>query len=190
MDRTKQEQMRIAESRAAAEATISKHSADQDQILEIVDYLCALLADASLYYAKAPDTNHRDLNQRVFERLYVDDDEVTGSDVTEPFRRLLSDSLELDLARDRKLVQTRVVRTSDLQNRQGPGDLVREVSSEEPAKSAQIATDGVLGQFLALERPRGRFPWERKNLGPFKDRGSNDYFLVAGAGFEPTTSGL
>ncbi|QHC69893.1 zinc ribbon domain-containing protein [Rathayibacter sp. VKM Ac-2801] len=116
MDRLKREQMRIAESRAAAEATISKHSADQDLIFEKLDYLCALLADAIRCYANAPDTNRRDLNQSVFDRVYVDDDEVTGSDVTGPFRRLLSDPLELDLARDRKRVQTPVVRTNDLRN--------------------------------------------------------------------------
>ncbi|MFJ4220711.1 recombinase family protein [Curtobacterium luteum] len=190
MDRMKQEQMRIAESRAAAEATISKHSADQDLILEKLDYLFALLADASRYYANAPDTNRRDLNHSVFDRLYIDDDEVTGSDVTEPFRRLLSDSLELDLARDRKRMQTPVVRTNDLRNRQRSYDLPTEVGTGTTEKFVQTATDGVLVQYLALERPRGRFPWERKNLGPLKDRGSNDYFLVAGAGFEPTTSGL
>jgi hypothetical protein len=41
-----------------------------------------------------------------------------------------------------------------------------------------------------LERPRGRLPWEQKNLHPRKDTGSNVDILVAGTGFEPVTSGL
>jgi len=42
------------------------------------------------------------------------DDEIIGTDLTEPAQRLLSESLQLDLARERKTVLIQPVRTKDL----------------------------------------------------------------------------
>jgi hypothetical protein len=187
LDRMKQEQLRIGASRAEAEAVISKHSANEELVIEKLDHLCTLLADAGRYYANAPDTNRRDLNQSVFDRLYIDDEDLIGSDVAEPYRRVLSDSLALDLARDRKRVQTTIVRTADAESRQNEHDGIRRPRVEMPANGAQDGHSTSLGRFLRVERPSGIFPWEQKNLGPFKDRGSNDFLVVGLTGFEPAT---
>ena len=115
---------------------------------------------------------------------------VVGSNLTEPAQRLLSESLALDLARERKMVLSSDVRTSDLENRSGVAPILDRGRGEPALDVAQEPSNARLSAFLAIERPRGDFPWERKNPGPFKVRGSNDHFLVAGAGFEPTTSGV
>ena len=65
-----------------------------------------------------------------------------------------------------------------------------DASRDLPRRDRRHTTIAPLNRYLRRERPRGHLAWERKNPGPFKDRGSNNYFLVAGAGFEPATSGL
>ncbi|PZE75444.1 hypothetical protein DEI82_08360 [Curtobacterium sp. MCBD17_019] len=190
LERMKEEQARIAAAKGGAEAIIEKHASDQSLVLEKLEHLSTLLADAQRYYTNASEIDRRDLNQSVFDRLYIQDDEVVGSDIADPYRRLLSESLELDLARDRKRVLSGNVRTKDLQKGQGWTPIPTEVDPTTGQTTVRNASVARLSDFLTVERPSGHFPWERKNLGPVKDRGSNDYFLVAGAGFEPTTSGL
>lgn len=58
----------------------------------------------------------REHNQGIFERIYVFDDEIVGSNLTEPVQRLLAESLALDLARERKKVLSADVGTNHLQN--------------------------------------------------------------------------
>jgi site-specific DNA recombinase len=190
----KQEQTRIAAARATAEAQLTRTIASRDLIIEKLTYLCTLLADAQGYYLNATPTLRRDLNLSMFERLYIEDDEVVGSDLTLPYSRLLSDSLATDLASERKRVQTPSGRTGQLRliplssevgargHESASGDLV--------SRARRPAPQGRLGASLTVERPRGGLPWERKNPGPMKVRGSTELILVAGAGFEPTTSGL
>ena len=190
LDHLKQEQARIGAERATAEALIARNTTDRDTVLAKLDYLCALLANPVRYYENAPDVMRRELNQGIFERIYVFDDEIVGSNLTEPVQRLLAESLALDLARERKKVLSADVRTNDLQNPAGVAPILDRGRAEPAPDVAQNPPGARLGAFLAIERPRGHFPWERKNLGPIKVRGSNDHFLVAGTGFEPATSGL
>jgi hypothetical protein len=190
LEHLKQEQVRIGTARATAEALIDRNTADRDTVLEKLDYLCTLLATPARYYENAPDVMRRELNQGIFERIYVFDDEIIGSDLTEPAQRFLSESLALDLARERKKVLTPGVRTNDLETPTGVTPTLDRGGRGRASDAAQEPSATRLSAFLALERPRGEFPWERKNPGPFKVRGSNDHFLVAGTGFEPATSGL
>lgn len=190
LDQLKQEQSRIGAARAAAEALIERNTTDRDTVLERLDYLCNLLASPARYYENAPTATRRELNQGIFERIYVFDDEIVGSNLTEPVQRLLSEDLKLHLARERKRVLRSDVRTNDLEDPSGVAPILDRGRTESAPDIAQEPANARLSTFLAVERPKGDFPWERKNPGPFKVRGSNDHFFVAGAGFEPTTSGL
>jgi hypothetical protein len=156
----------------------TKHSTHRDQVIEKLNYRCTLLADAQRYYVNAPKSSRRDLNQSVFDRIYVRDDDVAGTDATEPYRRLLCESLELDLMRERKRAQTLLVRTKDLEKQQGWETEPTEVGPDRPLDEEQNARDARLSEFLTLERLRERLPWERKNLGPVKVRGSDVLSLV------------
>jgi site-specific DNA recombinase len=194
VDQLKEEQARIAAARATAQSEIERHATSRELVVEKLNYLCTLLANAQAYYLNAPDQERRQLNQSMFDYVYIHDDDVVGTDLTEPYARLLSDSLESDLASERKRVQTTHVRTGALHlvalsapgasrgDDSGLRDLVSRALRSTPQDRVRA--------FLKVERPRGGLPWEKKNPGPIKVRGSNEYFLVAGAGFEPTTSGL
>ncbi len=190
LDHLKREQTRISAERAEAEALITRNTTDRRTVMDKLDYLCDLLASPMRYYENAPAAMRRELNQSMFERIYVFDDEIIGANLTEPAQRLLSESLQLDLARERKRVQRSLVRTSDLAR---PSEVAISLDRGDKGIDENIArkpSPAGLGTFLAVERRRGQFPSERENPGPFKVRGSHNHFLVAGTGFEPATSGL
>ncbi len=173
---------------------MSRASVGEDQITKALDYCCSLLADAQQHYLQANEQQRRELNQSTFEHVYISDDEVVGSDLKPVFQRLLSDSLSTELASERSGEKTRNVRTSDLyvvpdvDETAHRGELA--LSADLPSRARRTSPWERLGANLRLERPWGALPWERKNPGPVKDRGSNVSTLVAGTGFEPVTSGL
>lgn len=80
----KQEQAKIAAATAQAEAMMTRNATNEDLVISKLSELCALLRDAGRYYTEAPDQLRRDLNQGMFEHLYISDDELVGSDFTEP----------------------------------------------------------------------------------------------------------
>lgn len=135
---------------------VSSRSRDLNASL---DYCLELLASAHATYRAAQANVRRDLNHAVFERLYIDDDEVVASDLTPAFQRLLSDSLPTDLATERKSHQTRQVRTSDLW-------IVPEVADVSPRGQLPAHVDppprhvresklGHTRPMSGIERPRG-----------------------------------
>ncbi|HWU31247.1 MAG TPA: recombinase family protein, partial [Marmoricola sp.] len=155
LDHLKREQARISAARADAEFLITRSATDRDLVLEKLDYLCALLASPMRYYENAPDAMRRELNQSIFDRVYVFDDEIVGADLTEPAQRLLSESLQLDLVRERKTVQTEPVRTKVL-GRAPEVTLSRDRGTGTKGDIvAQDGSDGRLSAYLAIERPRG-----------------------------------
>jgi hypothetical protein len=122
------------------------------------------------------------------------DDEIVASDLQPAFQRLLSDTLETDLEAERKTNGTARISTSDLSltpemahaRTRSDGHADRDL----PTRARRTGPGARVGHVLALERPRGRLPWERNNHGPRKGRGWDPSILVAGTGFEPVTSGL
>ncbi|WP_442854216.1 recombinase family protein [Aeromicrobium sp. Root344] len=190
----KKEQVRIAARRAAIQTEVAKFDLDEGLITSALERCLDLLTNAQSHYNQTDDLGRRDLNQATFSRIYVHDDEIVASDLEPAFRRLMSDSLESDLASERKTTQKRLVRTNDLYVVPEVGDSVhrgRDTSTDDlPAKSQRTAPQDRFGAFLNVERPRGHLLWEKKEPRPSKDRGSNELLLVAGTGFEPVTSGL
>ena len=190
----KAEQLRIAGIRAKAQADLEKHDASESHLRRQVENCLDLLSNAHAQYVASDDVGRKELNQSVFAHLYIDDDEIVASDLQPAFQRLLSDTLTDDLKTDRKREQTTQIPTKNLWlvpgvsesdtrgEAKGPQDL--------PAKARRTAPAARLGAYLAQERPRGRLPWEKTNRGPVEDRGWDLSLLVAGAGFEPATSGL
>jgi site-specific DNA recombinase len=182
LDHLKQEQARIAAARASAQAELERTLADRDLLVQKLDYLCTVLADAQRYYVGATPVLRRQLNQSLFERLYVYDDEVIGSDLAAPYQRLLAATLTRDLATERKRIQTGRVRTTPLHlvpdtGQNGPQD-TQTPQGMLVSRPRRYAPQPRLGAFLTVERPNGGLPWETKNPGPIKVRGSNENFLV------------
>ncbi len=182
----KEEQHRIAGEMASAEALIAEHEADLGSINDRLDALLDILDDAQATYRQAPGVVRRQLNQAVFQRLYLDDDTVVGADLSQPYLRLLSPELPDQLLQEEREALARTPSRGDTTPLTTEAtDGVAEPNRKRPEKR-HLSTGGQ----LLCERPSGALSWDEKNLGPYEDRGSNLTFLVAGAGFEPATSGL
>ena len=188
------EQVRIAAERAAAEQIVDSHQHDEKHLTNRLEYCLSLLSSAHAHYQQADDNARRELNQAVFEHLYVHDDEIVGSDLTPAFQRLMSDQLDENLARERKREETAHIPTSDLWTATEVTDALnrgrKHIPHDLPSKARRTAPEDRSGGILTIERPRGHLPWEKTNHGPRKDRGLDQSTLVAGTGFEPATSGL
>jgi site-specific DNA recombinase len=96
------EQARIATQRAMHEQTLNRQEVTETSLRDKLDKICQLLTAAHQHYLQLDDISRRDLNQAVFRRIYIHDDEVVGADLKPAFQRLLSDSLPHDLAGERK----------------------------------------------------------------------------------------
>ncbi len=182
MEHLRREQTRIAAARAAAETFISRAIVSEERLLDQLDQCCRLLSRAQQHYLAAEPTVRRDLNQGVFTHLYIDDDDMVGSDLTPPFQKLMSDSLSEDLVSERKRHQSTHVRTSDLYvvpevgaaADRGADDAVRDL----PGRAHRTPPGAQERTFPRRERHRGALPWEAKNPGPVKVQGSKDLPLV------------
>jgi hypothetical protein len=96
------------------------------------------------------------------------------------YRRLLADDLVAEIAAEEAREQDERSRTNDL--------WITTVEDQEQRTEPTNVT--YISDYVRRERPHGRMRWEMKNPGPSEGRGSNPCLLVAGAGFEPATSGL
>jgi len=187
LDQLKREQGRIAFERASLENRLNQATIEEARLFEALDRICELLTSGHALYLQSDGQGRRDLNQAVFERILICDDEVTSSDLTLPFDRVLSATLAEDLDAERQAGMTAThsstghlrllpdLPTESVDNRGGViGQARRRASRTSP--SAVIAASQEAGQ--------------TKNPGPSQVRGSNEILLVAGTGFEPVTSGL
>ncbi len=159
LDLLKSEQSRIATELAAAQSVVAEHEEDISSINDKLDHLLAIVDDAHATYQKAPASARRQLNQAIFERLYIDDGTVVGSDLTEPYLRLLSP--DLSNALEAEAVGDKVAAIA----------LLRDAAVEEARPPSEHSS-------LRCERPYGSLAWESENLGPCEVRGSNLNLLV------------
>lgn len=158
----KKEQARIAAQRARIEGELNKLDLNEQMITRTLDNCLRLLASAQQHYQQSTDVGRRELNQAVFEHLYIHDDEIIASDLEPAFRRLMSDSLASDLERERKTDQTTLVRTKDLWLTPEVGDTPdrgEEIPCQDlPARARRTPPEARQRAFLGLERPRGALP--------------------------------
>jgi site-specific DNA recombinase len=91
----KQEQQRHNREAAAAETIIQRHLASLSAIEDGLDDLLRLLQDPVAFYEAAADNIKRMLVQEAFERIWVVDERVVGTDLTRPFAELLAVEAQL-----------------------------------------------------------------------------------------------
>jgi Helix-turn-helix domain of resolvase len=176
------EQRRLAVRRGAIEAESSKHKFDEGVITRSLELCLELLTSGQKHYEQADKLARRELNQAMFEHLYVDDDEIVASDMNEAFRRLISEDLAVELESERKTHQKRQTRTSGLYALPGVDENAHrggeQGSWDLPPRARRTRPEDRIRPFLTLERPRGHLSWEKKEPRPSEDRGSNDLLLV------------
>jgi hypothetical protein len=167
----KKEQARIAVERATAEAALAESQASREQVTYNLHQALALLDNAYSQYVNASGTVRRQMNQAIFTRLWLIEDEIVGADFTPTYRRLLADDLAAAIAGEEAREQNERSRTYDL-------SIITVKDQDERAEATKVT---YLSEYLRRERPRGRMRWETQNLGPSQDRGSTPCILVAGA---------
>ncbi|MFE5191817.1 recombinase family protein [Streptomyces sp. NPDC056628] len=93
LDLLKSEQERITRELAAAQEIIDRYSTEMDSVLSVVEGALLLCSNAYRLYFSAPPTVRRQLNQAVFARFLILDDQVQGADLTSGFAQLLASDL-------------------------------------------------------------------------------------------------
>ncbi len=165
LDLLKEEQKRIAAEMGRALDTVSGQQLDQADLETRLRHAVDLLRNAHGYYASSPPVLRRQANQALFERFWLADDRVVAADLTDAYRQLLMEDLAETLDAERE--------------------------AEQPLTDAVTATLVRRAERTRYERPSGALAFEtKKNPRPSQVAGSTPCFLVAGAGFEPATSGL
>ncbi|MBX7268830.1 recombinase family protein [Micromonospora sp. Llam7] len=176
LDLLKSEQERIARELAGTQQIIERCSTEIDAVLRVIEEALLLCANAHRLYLSATPDVRRQLNQAVFVRFWIIDDQVHGADLTETFAQLLAPDLTEQLAEiDDTNQNTQQARRGRQPRRH-------------PAQSANLA---VVRPSDAIQRPNGPLPADMQNPGHVdRGRGSNIHTLVEPRGLEPLTPTL
>lgn len=172
LEHLKSEQERITRELAQAQQIIDQCSTEIEAVMKVVEEALLLCVNAHRLYLSAPPDVRRQLNQAVFARFWIIDDQVQGADLTQGLAHLLAPDL---------------ARLSEAKNGEDTKIETRSRSGKGRARStgAQRANVELVRPMDAIERPNGPLPADTTNPGPNRDRGSNMTVLVSEGGLEP-----
>ncbi len=176
------EQDKTRDEITAAEKIIAKLTVTLESIRQSLNEALSIMVDPYRLFTEAPDAIRLMLTQAVFEKLWVMDHEVVGSELTDTYHELLT--MEARLTLDE---QARAEHEADGLNLAPAARTYyqrRTGSSEELNDEDELAD---LVRRLWIERPRGALSLDSMNPAPPEaKRGSDVHHLVGVAGFEPT----
>lgn len=190
VEHLRDEQTRLVAARALCERRLAQIEIARDQLEASLDRCCQLLLRPQQQYLASDDQGRRELNQAVFRRIFIVDDEVVGVDLTPAFHHLMDPNLGDRLRREAAQAVTAHSRRANLH-------LVTNRTPDEGSnyvhESGVIAGDRPSvrrNAFCSLrrERPNGSLPWEQEKTLDAEAQGSNMTLLVGVTGFEPATS--
>ena len=180
----KAEQDRTNNEITAAEKTIAKLTVTLEAIERSLDHALSVLVEPHKLFTEAPDALKLMLVQAVFEKLWVLDHDVVGSELTDTYHELLTAEARLSLTSQEHAAEAAA---DELTVTSGPRTYYRQRTGlKDDTTDAEI---GDLARRLWVERPHGSLPVDSQNPAPpAVERGSDVQHLVGVAGFEPTTS--
>jgi site-specific DNA recombinase len=180
----KTEQDRVNGEIASAEKTIAKLTVTLDSIERSLDQALSVLRDPYKLFTEAPDGLRLMLVQAVFDKLWVMDTEVVGSELTATYQELLTVEARLTLDAQEQAVQSAADALSlDIE----APTYYRHRTVLNGGDSDEDGLSALAGR-LWVERPNGALPLDSKNpASPAVMRGSNIEHLVGLTGFEPAT---
>lgn len=106
LDQLREEQDRIAAALGSAEREMKARCLSRDQLKASLDRALDLLDCAPEQYRRAVGNERRWMNQSVFQRLYISDDEIVDARLTDLFERLLAADLRNQLEEETTSVST------------------------------------------------------------------------------------
>ncbi|MFD7445716.1 recombinase zinc beta ribbon domain-containing protein [Streptomyces sp. NPDC059909] len=145
LEHLKSEQERITRELAQAQQIIDQCSTEIEAVMKVVEEALLLCANAHRLYLSAPPDVRRQLNQAVFARLWIMDDQVQGADLTEGFAHLLAP----DLAR---LTEAKDGEDTKIETPSRPG----KGRARSTGATRQSGTGAAQGRHTAAPRPTSR----------------------------------
>jgi hypothetical protein len=97
LDEFKPEQDKTHNEITAAEKVIAKLTVTLDSISQSLDDALSILTDPYRFFTEAPDALKLMLTQAVFDKLWIMDHDVVGSDLTDAYHELLTMEARLTL---------------------------------------------------------------------------------------------
>ncbi len=182
LDEFKAEQDQTNSEITAAEKIITKWTVTAESIKTSLDEALSIMVDPYRLFTEAPDAMRLLLTQAVFEKLWVMDTEVVGSELTDAYHELLTAEAQLALSD-----QAAEITAGELSLAPAARTYYRRrTDSSDVLEDDELAA---LADRLWIERPRGALPLDSKNpVPPEVRRGSNSNHLVGATGCEPETS--
>ena len=101
----RKEQDRLRTSQVAAERQLRHLQTSRDKLHTALDQCLSVLHDGQQQYLAATDNSRRDLNQAVFDKIYLDDDEIPNSHHKAVYHYLLDSNLPAVLEDETKRQQ-------------------------------------------------------------------------------------
>ena len=185
LDLLKSEQERVTRELAGAQQVIDRCTTEIDAVLKVVEETLLLCADAHRLYLSATPDVRRQLNQAVFTRFWIVDDQVHGADLTETFAHLLMPGHTEDEDQNTTIEPENQLAADT----NGPKPRRARPDRRSAPEAHPSATNPARPRDV-IQRPHGPLPNETTNPGPVRDRGSNLHTLVELRGLEPLTPTL
>ncbi len=101
----RKEQDRLRTSQVAADRQLRHLQTSRDKLHTALDQCLSVLHNGQQQYLAATDNSRRDLNQAVFDKIYLDDDEITNSQHKAVYHYLLDSNLPAVLENEAKRQQ-------------------------------------------------------------------------------------
>lgn len=162
-----EESERIQRELAAALKIIESLETPHDEALRNLDRALDLLHDLQSAYIAATDSQRRLFNQAIFDRIWIDREDVSGSSLAEPFEDLLDEALV-------------------------SGEWSERTKQAEPTLQAAEALEGIFAELSLVGATDGRTDPESARIpAEVSFRGdSHVETMVPEEGLEPPTRGL
>ena len=185
LEEFKADQDRIRREVVTAEGIIERLGIEVVAITGALDEALGLLEDPGALYDQTPDGPKTHLVQTVFEKIWILDSEVAGSELTEPFAELLTLEARIALVESESDApnEAHTATQTDEQRPEDSATYFRSAGST-PASLRALEADW---ERLQVERPIGFLPVDSKNPRPRRVAGSGVSYLVGLTGFEPAT---
>jgi site-specific DNA recombinase len=182
----KLEQDKTRDEITAAEKIIAKLTVTLDAIERSLNDALSIVADPYRLFTEAPDPIKLMLTQAIFDKLWVMDHDVVGSELTDAYYELLTMKARLTL--DEQATAEPAADNLSLAPAARTYYRRRTDRSEELTGQDQDEALAELAGRLWIERPQGVLPLDSRNPAPHMvRRGSDVNHLVGTTGFEPAT---
>ena len=170
----KAEQEVIRQGMKAAEEIIAQWSVEVDGIIQSLDEALQLLQDPQALYDALPEKLKLAFVQTLFEKIWIMDKQVVGSNLTGAFAELMTLEAQLVLEEQRRGKTTH----NTSAEADGADTYHRTRTTFQESDMAVSLWSG----WLHVERPRGLLAIDIQNPGHFSNRGSNLMHLAGETG--------